>query len=423
MKRIEFKKTDWRDRATLPPHSGAIRADVGLRIYSNDNQLHFTLLGPLVQDPGLYMEGVLDRELAEIVGQIINCRNVWMTEVIHRSGPSKASEHPFQDAWNLEDFDLIAEVAPRLAVSGQRLFNTLFRIRASDELKRMGALLREVLSVEPRCIAVTSADVFVPWNMLYTHPVANDELNPDGSNWKKEGFWGYSHIIQQDVCPSLMDDRLAGSPIISVNFDDRLSTTFGLPQIQLDIDEICRKASQLSQRQVVIRKTKAELQLTFSREKSVEPVVYLFCHGRGTHGTAVQPGTSVASLVFRDGDLVAEDVEAWMAGDKLRSNSLIFINSCHGGAVNMLKSNLYQDFGTILLRQGASGVVGPQFDVPAVFASEYGRRILSGLFSNTAQPSRLGAVMRQQNQLMWDRHRNPLGLAYSLYRGMNCYVD
>jgi hypothetical protein len=31
--------------------------------------------------------------------------------------------------------------------------------------------------------------------------------------------------------------------------------------------------------------------------------------------------------------------------------------------------------------------------------------------------------LREVNREMWDKHNNPLGLIYSLYRGVNCFID
>ena len=36
---------------------------------------------------------------------------------------------------------------------------------------------------------------------------------------------------------------------------------------------------------------------------------------------------------------------------------------------------------------------------------------------------RLGPLLREVNREMWDKHNNPLGLIYSLYRGVNCFID
>ena len=73
---------------------------------------------------------------------------------------------------------------------------------------------------------------------------------------------------------------------------------------------------------------------------------------------------------------------------------------------------------------GASGVIGPQIDIPAVFAAEYAMRFFKGLLGvDNGGPEPVGILMRRLAREFIDKHNNPLGLAYSLYRGMDCLVD
>ena len=66
----------------------------------------------------------------------------------------------------------------------------------------------------------------------------------------------------------------------------------------------------------------------------------------------------------------------------------------------------------------------PSIDVPAVFGVEYAREIFAKFFARTnAQKVRLGPLIREVNRKLWDTNHNPLGLVYSLYRGVDCFVD
>jgi hypothetical protein len=82
----------------------------------------------------------------------------------------------------------------------------------------------------------------------------------------------------------------------------------------------------------------------------------------------------------------------------------------------------YKGFAVELLKQGAVGLVGAQVDIPAVFAAEYAARVFRELFTKDNQV-RLGRQLRDTNQDLWVNHYNPLGLVYSLYRGVNCFID
>ena len=85
--------------------------------------------------------------------------------------------------------------------------------------------------------------------------------------------------------------------------------------------------------------------------------------------------------------------------------------------------NAYSGLPEQLLKEGAVGLIGAQIDVPAVFAVEYAKEILTGFLARTAERVRLGPLMREVNQKLWDVNRNPLGFVYSLYRGVDCFVD
>ena len=97
------------------------------------------------------------------------------------------------------------------------------------------------------------------------------------------------------------------------------------------------------------------------------------------------------------------------------------INACQGGQMTTL---FYKSFAKQLLREGAVGLIGPQIDVPAVFASAYGELLLQQFLARSSESvRRLGPLMQSVNQTMWDTHKNPLGLVYSLYHGVNCFID
>jgi hypothetical protein len=81
-----------------------------------------------------------------------------------------------------------------------------------------------------------------------------------------------------------------------------------------------------------------------------------------------------------------------------------------------MSSRFYTAFGPPLLRKGANCILGPQIDVPAVFATEYAMR----LFSDFLRPeTRLGDVVQQLTRKFIDDYQNPLGLIFSLYRGLD----
>src|SRR5262249_27491704 len=103
------------------------------------------------------------------------------------------------------------------------------------------------------------------------------------------------------------------------------------------------------------------------------------------------------------------------------SNPLVFINACQGGQMTTL---FYKTIAAEFLKQNATAVIGGQIDMPAVFAAEYARRLFTKfLDGSSGRRIRLGPLMRELAQEFVNDHNNPLGLIYSLYRGVDCFVD
>jgi Peptidase family C25 len=188
-----------------------------------------------------------------------------------------------------------------------------------------------------------------------------------------------------------------------------------LPVIDRHIDFISELAAQTRKR---TKKTELEIGFTEKRD-NLEHIIYFYCHGRGSSDAGVA-NLTVPGLVLTDDAVTAFDFEAWAAGKDLPNSPFIFINACQGG---QMQTMFYKSFAVELLRQGAAGLVGAQIDVPAVFAAEYARQVLEKFFSKGKDRVRMGPLLREVNQNMWDTHNNPLGLVYSLYRGVNCFID
>jgi hypothetical protein len=409
----------------LGVHKDNVKVDIGLRIIRVDAKaIDFTAFGPLVRNSDLNLNGKSHRPKEEVFARVETCRQEWKKAVVDCQNVAEEGrpkyQFPFQDEWDFADQpQLLKGAAPKLAVAGSKLFSAIFELKADAGLKEVGKALRDVLSGQPRCISITSSDVFLPWGMLYTHPVAKGTLDPNGSNWEKEGFWGYQHIVQQNPDRLTSNNVIcldAGASILSVNFDNRLSDTLKLPIIDTHIEFI----TALGGKNSIKCTKKAELAHRFSAERTtLERILYFYCHGNGSSDSA---GTNLRPphLVFSDDVITAMDFEDWANEQDLSTHPLLFINACQGG---QMQTMFYESFAVELLKQGAAGLVGAQIDIPAVFACAYGQRVLSQFFRKDGGQVRLGPLLRDVNREMWDKHSNPLGLAYSLYRGVDCFIN
>lgn len=412
------------------PH-GKETPDLGLRITrrKDGGDLDFILYGRLVVSDYGSFSGTSTRPADEIFSRCDDCRRAWVEAIIERKESTIDPEtqkdkfaHPFQDVWNHASRpELLAAAAPALALAGDMLFNAIFESGGDEDLKEIGKKLRVYLSTQSCNVAITSSDVFVPWSMLYTHPVPGERLSADGTNWRKEGFWGYQHLVHQTTAKVVATatgrlDPSAAPGLLSVNFDDRLASN---PKLTF-IDGHIRSMSELVAEPRIRRTKKAELAADFtSNRQSLERILYFYCHGLGTGSDAEKPIDP--RLILTDGDIKATDFEYWSDGDKpLPTSPLIFINACQGGQMQTL---FYKSFAVTLLGQGAAGLIGAQIDVPAVFAAEYGERVFGAFFKKGKEPVLMGPLLKKVNRAMWDDHNNPLGLVYSLYRGVNCFID
>jgi hypothetical protein len=403
--------------------------DIQLRIDPHRDGFFFLLFGPAVTLTDV--QGISKRSEKEIFLLAEECRKKWTECVVSFSREASVStggiraELPFQEEWHFSKPDLLKQAAPQLALAGNRLFELIFETKSDDDLKEFARVLREILAARPRYVAITSDKFFVPWGLLYTHP--SGKLERDGSNWKEEGFWGYQHIIQHNPLKTRSDPKIkskAGAVPISINFNEKITAELTLSTIaRTFIEEHFELIAHLGGCECIKRKLKKELAKCFSEKRELlERIIYFYCHGQGsTDGQAIELGASRLILTDDPIDPVsAEDFQLWAKDIPLHTQPLIFINACQGGHMTTM---FYRTLAFELLRQGAVGVVGAQVDIPAVFAAAYARCIFENFFQKGNGRIRLGPLLRETNQRFWEHHHNPLGLVYSLYRGVDCFID
>ena len=149
-----------------------------------------------------------------------------------------------------------------------------------------------------------------------------------------------------------------------------------------------------------------------------QQVVYFLCHAE-VAGSSASPELVPATLQLADGDINVARIRRLKKKFE-PSGPLIFINACRGGQLGTLVRENFT-FASQFLEQGAACVVGPQIEVPAVFAGEFGNHFFTELLQRTDPPPRAGLVLRELTRKMWNRN-NPFGLVYSLYAGADCHI-
>src|SRR6266542_1182201 len=167
---------------------------------------------------------------------ITDLQTEWRDRLIHRREEDSAGGYwfPFVDEWDLSvvhgQKERLAEIMPRLAREGHKLFALLFRT-GDEELTALADVLVAALRAGPQVVTVHSDDLFVPWWLLYVPESDDVDLDADNAEWNWEGFWGYRHVVEHRTpwspkwSPCLPVDP-GERPVAGVNVDERLDEEF-----------------------------------------------------------------------------------------------------------------------------------------------------------------------------------------------------
>jgi hypothetical protein len=355
------------------------------------------------------------------------CRTRWedaIETVKHRVPASDAKgdavHYPYDESWDQPvDASTFHAIAGKLAVAGARMFEGVFERSRDAGLDDIARKLREAARSGEHALTVNAADFHLPWRMLYTHPNPNEILAEDGSNVDPRGFWGYQHIIEQFTNEYMIKDHVIASDGklgLAAALHERIDQQFQIACLARHRDFVQRSGDRLS---YVEWTRKADMMRGLSAIPFQHQVVYFLCHSDGA-GTTARPSLQPPALKLVDGALDAVELAEVINHGFAGRAPFIFINACRAGHLGTLVSHNFT-FATEFLEHGVICLIGPQVEVPAVFAGEFGKRLLETLVSQTSPPPRVGIILRDLTRYMWERN-NPFGLVYSLYAGADCHV-
>ena len=303
------------------------------------------------------------------------------------------------DAWRLE------VMWRKVAVAGRKLFWQLFH-EGDDRLQALGQTLSEALWNTDQVITVISNEVIVPWSMLYV-PRPGTLSEPDNDfKVDRTAFLGYRHLIEHtfemkyDLQPDIRHTRLAAGAY----FDEALEVSTVAPVL-----ELLNKYAELGQgtsRQAVEERLRGQ--------GAGDHLIYFCCH-------CVEI-PDAAELRMTGGEAISSgDIGFWLgASGGLRGNPFVLVNACKAGEFG---SHPPSHFGSVLLQKGASSLLGPSVNIPAVFAKSFAEEFLTLVL---ASKYAFGRAVRQLAQKYVDSYDNPLGLSYSLFHGIDghfCLVE
>lgn len=415
-----------KDRRRIPTYPQTRRRTINLRFEQRDGGYLVHAWGDAFPDDGA--GGYVGRSSLPpqtVQAAVINLRDTWQRLVIERREETDAgAEYPFAERWDLRTGtadgaqggpggrNLLAEVGPRLAQAGHQLFTLLF-CRGDDGLAEIESCLEEALAAGPQIISVHSDDLFVPWSMLYTPVGGQDVPESADDGWGMAGFWGYRHLVEHCFSRvATFDARIHaphGRPTVGLNLDPRVDEHFPpTPFVAAMIEFFARHG------ETAIRTSRKELQAALTSPDFAEQILYFGCHGL-VGGTANGDGLGEPWLSLADDEPIRyTDLLAWLTPAPLPASPVVFVNACQGG---QMYSRFYPSFGVALLAGGANCLVGPQIDLPRAFAREYSRRFFESLLAG----DRIGDISRNLAREFADTYHNPLGLIFSIYRGLDTH--
>ncbi|MER5907459.1 hypothetical protein ABT150_46685 [Streptomyces mirabilis] len=389
--------------------------------YPHDDTFRVSADGPaLPYDGNAPLVGRIPRSRAEIAAAVHRLQAAWLEKVVrHYHSPSGTYTYDGlpKDVVGAEPAEaLLGQVGIELARAGDALYRYLFA-EGDHELTRLYKALSHALRSGPQTITVTSSDLFVPWGLLYIPPSPNTRLMHRDAKVEWAGFVGYSHLVEH--CLGAVDDYTpfiahgTEPPKAGLHFDLRL---------EKDEDEAD---------DCPLRPVRAVVEThAVSRERTTKPVTAeALCESDDSdhvivfaaHGTGIRTnlrGMEQAQVTLTDDDpIYAADLEQWASHREHRlPDPLCFMMVCEGGRAGMC---LHEGLARPLFNLGVGCLIGPQIEVPETFGSKFTCRFFEEFFKGECA----APVVRDLVQEFVNDHATPLGLVFTLIRGIdNCLI-
>ncbi|MFF4351572.1 CHAT domain-containing protein [Streptomyces sp. NPDC001530] len=299
------------------------------------------------------------------------------------------------------------EILDELARQGSYLLYGELLGDGGQGTRRFRDILTRALSGdEPLRIRVDS-NLFLPWPMLCL-----PEDPADGPDDVFRRFLGYRHQIEQtgSYYPCFADDESApppAIPVVSLNHDT-----------SIDPDGVTRAAdveAALAASTVPVERTlRKELLDAFRSGGLDEQLMYFWCHGhfRST------PDDNSPLFVVRLSDQKDIDAPTLLAqrtttDPLLPHRPLVLLNACYAGLPGSAE---LVHLGGALIEAGAGGVLGPQIEMPQMFAAEYAYAYVTRYLGGRETAGEIAHDLARHFADTWS---NPLGFAYTLQCGMD----
>jgi hypothetical protein len=256
----------------------------------------------------------------------------------------------------------------------------------------------------PRVLHIHAEDFVLPWELLY------DDFQASNLNFRN--FWGYKYIIQRSFPPKINRDPLFDS-VISVRTSPRVgliadSKLKHVAEIEIPLFQKLQEDSLILLSTLRnLDKSNREIEIDGELRKFLSQklnIVHFACHtGPAPDG---EPEGKAYLILANEFPVSIDEINVYEIS--LPHAPLVILNACDTGVRDPSQTFSFVE---TFLRLGACGVVATDCEVPDAFAAAFTKQIYAGLLGGQD----LGDILMSARKHFIRRHRNPLGLLYSMY--------
>lgn len=403
-----------RDFTTLPAEAAGnevapLDLVVALRRSGTDG-LHMTAFRPGERGPRTRLHhAYLDTPVSSVLRRAGRLRTVWRDLFVRHQrvdvDGTAIGPHILASSADLTPYAADAEqLTAELVSEGQYLLDRLVA-GETRELRSFRSYLMGALGEEGLRVSFDS-ELFLPWPML--------AVEAPGGEHPFSGFLGFRHQVEQTGAPYPMiqgDKPFRRSPAASLNTDESIAHVGRAPQVRELLEE--RATLTVRTQSAVLLKALAEAVVD-------DDVMYFWCHG-----LFVDDGTRHHHLAVKlsderciDADLILRERSRHQDSTEAVFRPFVLLNACHTGQA--AASPELEHLGRALVDMGASGVLGPQIEIPECFAAEYAYAFLD-LYLGSGLTA--GEITRTLARRFLLEFANPLALTYSLHCGIDSRLE
>jgi hypothetical protein len=283
-----------------------------------------------------------------------------------------------------------SEISAQIAGVGQRLYRDLF----PEELKRAYRQLRRQRAERPLSLLISSDEPWIPWELVkpFERVAETGELIDDP-------FFCEQFALTRWLAGWPLVDRLEIAAVALV------SPASDLAFVQRERSYIAGLAERAPQTQVLPPIGSASA-VRAQLSAGIAQLWHLACHGSFNSDT---PDRS--ALRLDGGDLRAEEIVGPVELGVAQSRPLVMLNACHTGRQDFALTGL-GGWAQQLVRAGASGFIGTQWEANDALAAEFAVALYEALW--LGQP--LGQAAHAARQAIKRQDAtNPTWLSYAVY--------